>query len=69
MGVEGAALATLLARVLSCAIAIAWAVLDKEFRLDPVLLFRPGGEMVRRFVRFATPVMCNETSSRATPSP
>ena len=61
LGVEGAALATLLARVLSCAIAVGWAVLDKGFRLNPALLFRPGGEMVRRFVRFATPVMCNET--------
>lgn len=61
MGVEGAALATLLARVLSCAIALGWAAVDKRFRLDPALLFRPGGEMVRRFVRFATPVMCNET--------
>ena len=61
LGVEGAALATLLARVLSCSIAIGWAVLDKRFRLDPALLFRPGREMTRRFVRFATPVMCNET--------
>lgn len=61
MGAEGAALATLLARVLACAIAVGWAVLDKQFKLDPALLFRPGGEMVRRFVRFATPVMCNET--------
>ena len=58
---QGAALATLLARVLSCAIAVGWAVLDRNFPLNPALLFRPGGEMVRRFVRFATPVMCNET--------
>ena len=61
LGVEGAALATLLARILSCAIAVVWAVRDKNFRLDPVLLFRPGGEMIRRFIRFSTPVMCNET--------
>ena len=61
LGVEGAALATLLARVLSCSIAIGWAVLDKKFRIDPALMFRPGREMVRRFIRFATPVMCNET--------
>ncbi len=61
LGVEGAALATLLARVVSCAIAIGWAVRDRRFRIDPALLFRPGGEMTRRFVRFATPVMCNET--------
>jgi len=59
--VEGAALATLLARVLSCTIAVVWAVRDKDFRLDPALLFRPGGGMTRRFIRFATPVMCNET--------
>ncbi len=61
LGVEGAALATLLARVLSCAIAVGWAVLDRNFRIDPALLFRPGGKMTRRFIRFATPVMCNET--------
>ena len=61
LGVEGAALATLLARVVSCAIAIGWAVRDRRFRIEPALLFRPGGEMTRRFVRFATPVMCNET--------
>ncbi len=61
LGVEGAALATLLARALSCAMAVAWAVRDRGFRLDPALLFHPGGEMLRRFVRFSTPVMCNET--------
>ncbi len=61
MGVEGAALATLLARVLSFTIMVVWAVRDKKFRIDPKLLFRPGKEMIRRFVRFATPVMCNET--------
>ena len=61
MGVEGAALATLIARALACAISIVWAVADRRFRLDYALLFRPGGEMVRRFVHIATPVMCNET--------
>ncbi len=58
---QGAALATLLARVLSCSIAVGWAGLDKQFKLSPALLFRPGGEMTRRFIRFSTPVMCNET--------
>ena len=61
LGVRGAALATLLARILACAIAIVWALRDKKFPLDLGLLLRPGREMVRRFVRFATPVMCNET--------
>ena len=58
---RGAALATLLARVLSCSIAVGWAMLDKRFKLSPALLFRPGREMTRRFIRFSTPVMCNET--------
>lgn len=61
LGVEGAALATLIARVISCAISVAWAVCDRRFPIAPALFFRPGGEMIRRFIRIATPVMCNET--------
>ena len=61
LGAAGAALATLIARVLSFSIAIIWAVLDRGFRIRPALLLRPGAAMVRRFVRYATPVMCNET--------
>lgn len=61
MGVAGAALATLIARVVSFAIMVVWAVRDKEFRIDPKLLLRPGGDMCRRFVQVALPVMCNET--------
>lgn len=61
MGVAGAALATLLARVLSFLVMVVWAVRDKKFRLRPALLFRPGRDMTARFIRFATPVMCNET--------
>ena len=61
MAAEGAALATLQARVVSFAIMLVWAICDKKFRIKPQLLFRPGGEMARRFVRIATPVVCNET--------
>lgn len=61
LGVEGAALATLIARVISFTITAVWAVRDKKFRIQPALVLRPGTEMVRRFVRYATPVMCNET--------
>ena len=61
MGVEGAALATLLARVISFSIMVVWAVTDKQFRINPALCLRPGGEMTRRFIRVATPVLCNET--------
>ncbi|MDD6159708.1 MAG: MATE family efflux transporter [Oscillospiraceae bacterium] len=61
MGVEGAALATLIARAVSFAIAVVWSVLDRDFRLRPALFFLPGADMARRFVRIATPVVCNET--------
>lgn len=61
MGVAGAALATLLARVVSFLIMLVWIVRDKKFRLRFILCLRPGGEMARRFIRVATPVLCNET--------
>ena len=61
MGAAGAALATLLARVVSFAIMVVWAVRDKKFRIDLSLLLRPGREMGRRFVQIATPVVLNET--------
>ena len=60
-GVAGAALATLLARVLSFAVMVIWAVRDKKFRIRPALLLKPGKDMTLRFIRFATPVVCNET--------
>lgn len=61
LGVEGAALATLLARVISFTIMVVWAVRDKAFRLRPALMLRPGLPAVRKFLRYATPVVCNET--------
>lgn len=61
MAAEGAALATLLARIVSFLIMVVWAIRDKKFRIKPQLLFRPGREMTRRFIRIATPVVCNET--------
>ena len=61
MGAEGAALATLLARIVSFTVMAVWALRDKVFKLDFHLLFRPGVEMARRFIRIATPVVLNET--------
>lgn len=61
MGVEGAALATLLARILAFVIVLVWAIRDRDFRIRPALLFCPGRTAVLKFLRFATPVLCNET--------
>lgn len=61
MGIEGAALATLIARILQFAVALGHGLLSKGFRLDFALLLRPGREMFSRFLRYATPVVLNET--------
>lgn len=61
LGIEGAALATLISRTLQLVLAVGHAVVSKTFRVRPSLLFRPGADMARRFVRFATPVVLNET--------
>lgn len=61
MGVEGAALATLISRVLELVIALGHICGNKRFRIQPRRLFHPSREMLRRYVRFATPVLFNET--------
>ena len=61
LGVAGAALATLLSRVLEFIIMAVYAVRNKSFRLRPALILRPGKEMCRRFLKYATPVVLNET--------
>lgn len=61
MGVEGAALATLLSCVLEFLIVAVHALVSRAFRLRPALILRPGGEMLRRYIRYAAPVVLNET--------
>ncbi len=61
LGVRGAALATLLARVIEFLLMLGHAVCSKKFRLRPALLLRPGKDTWRRFFKFATPVVLNET--------
>lgn len=61
LGVEGAALATLLSRILEFFIMVLYAVLNKRFRLSPALLLHPGKDMWRRFLKYSTPVVLNET--------
>jgi len=62
MGVAGAAFATLIARILEV-IMMAVHIMSKpkDFRVNFRLLFRPGGDMTRRFARYGLPVVCNET--------
>ena len=61
MGIEGAALATLIARIVQFLLALGHAVVSKRFPVMPRVVFRPGMAMVHRYVRVATPVIFNET--------
>ena len=62
MGVEGAALATLLSRVAECIICVFCAVRSKIIPLDLGAFLHPGWDMARRFVKYASPVVLNETA-------
>ena len=60
LGIQGAALATLLARVVEFLICLVAALRSRTIPLDIPCLLRPGMVMVRRFVRYASPVIVNE---------
>ena len=60
LGVEGAALATLLSRVAEFIVCLICALYSRTIPLDLRALVRPGWEMLRRFVKYASPVLLNE---------
>ena len=60
LGVEGAALATLLSRVAEFVVCLICALRSRTIPLDLRALVRPGWEMLRRFVKYASPVLLNE---------
>lgn len=62
MGIQGAALATLLARVAEVVICVIYAIRDKHMPLDIPAMLRPGVDMMRRFVKYASPVVLNEAA-------
>ena len=62
LGVEGAALATLLARLSELVICVFCALRSKTIPLDLGCFLRPGWEMARRFVKYASPVILNEAA-------
>ena len=61
LGVAGAALATLLARMAEFLICVVCAVRSKSIPLDLGAFLRPGRDMTRRFLQYASPVIINET--------
>lgn len=61
MGVAGAALATMLARMAEFIICVVCAIRSKTVPLDLGAFLRPGWDMARRFIKYASPVIVNET--------
>ncbi len=61
MGVAGAALATVLARVVEFCVTFGYALFWSPFKLRLRLLLRPGLVLVSDFVRYSGPVVANET--------
>ncbi len=61
LGVTGAALATLLARMSEFLICMVCAVRSKTVPLNLGAFLRPGWDMARRFIKYASPVIINET--------
>ena len=60
LGIQGAALATLCARISEFVICLIYALHSKTLPLDLRAFFRPGWEMARRFLKYSSPVILNE---------
>ena len=63
LGVEGAALGTLLARLVELAIVIGYLIFYKKkpFKLELRYMLRPGITIFRDYLKYSAPVMLNET--------
>lgn len=62
LGIQGAAVATLLARITEFAVCSFCAVRSGLLPIQWRAFFRPGWEMLRRFVKYSSPVILNETA-------
>ena len=62
LGIQGAAVATLLARITEFAVCSFCAVRSRLLPIQWRAFFRPGWEMLRRFVKYSSPVILNETA-------
>lgn len=60
LGIQGAAIATLTARISEVSICLVCALRSKTIPLDMHALFRPGKDMLQRFIKYSSPVLLNE---------
>ena len=61
LGVEGAAIGTLIARVVEFIIMVIYVKVNRRFVMKLKLVLRPGKEMIGKFIKYAVPVVMNET--------
>lgn len=61
LGVSGAAIATLTSRIVEFAVALLFALFSKRLPLRAACIFFPGRDILRRFLKYSLPVVCNET--------
>ena len=61
LGITGAAVATLLSRVVEFVIAFSYAFRCRTMPLIKHAILRPGMDMLRKFLRYSAPVLINET--------
>jgi putative MATE family efflux protein len=61
LGVTGAAIATLLSRIVEFFIVVAYALFNRRVPLQPRALFCPGTAILQRFITYSTPVIFNDT--------
>ncbi len=60
MGVTGAAVATFISRVVEFIVAVGFALFNRRLPLRPGCILRPGKAILRSFIKYSTPVVCNE---------
>ena len=61
MGVRGAAMATLIARVMECAsVAVYVFLIDKKLRMRLREIFAPAGKLVGHYLRYGLPVIAGD---------
>lgn len=61
LGVAGAAIATSISFGVQLLIVIVYACVNRRFKINVKCLLLPGKAMIRRFAKYSTPVVFNET--------
>lgn len=60
MGITGAAVATLASRIVEFAVAVVFAAVNRRVPLKASCILMPGKRILKSFIRYSSPVVCNE---------